>query len=127
MVCGDVRPCSAMRSDSAALRPAPCSTAVRCRLRNPVSMADPSARVRRLGTQDAFLDCVNEVVQSSGKEAELSAELDAMSAEVEEFGVPPAETGVPLGLTRFPARSPHTTPECAALAPGSPLQRRCAA
>ena len=90
-------------------------------------MAHPYARVRQLGTQDAFLDCVNEVVQSSGKEAELSAELDAMSADVEELGVPPAETGMSLCVTRFPSRPPscmpRTKPGCAALAPGSPLQR----
>ena len=51
--------------------------------------------MRRLGKQDAFLDCVNEVAQASGKEAVLSAELDTMSEEVQQFGVPPAETGMP--------------------------------
>ena len=41
---------------------------------------------------------MNQVASKSGKEAELSAELEAMIHEVEAFGAPPADTGETCSL-----------------------------
>jgi hypothetical protein len=55
---------------------------------------------------EAFVQTVNQLATSTGKEAEMQAELLAMIDEVKRLGPPPPETGVML-LRAIPSRQYH--------------------